>query len=206
MEREVDHLRQCVQTIRTILRKRHNAPACQRIPDPCVAQTARCISTSDFCTVATCHFGDLIHDQNATEAFVSKESLSMKSIGTILATIFILITLRTANADVHDDIFSYGFDVPKDAPASQSEAARFLTQATFGPTAADIAKLTALGYSEWINEQLAVPPTLGEPTVESVVNALTADGQTVGQGQRLNRWFWQAAYAPDQLRQRMAYA
>jgi len=53
---------------------------------------------------------------------------------------------------------------------------------------------------------MALPATFGEPTVEAVVNARTAGGQGVGQGQRLNRWFWQATYAPDQLRQRMAYA
>jgi uncharacterized protein (DUF1800 family) len=124
----------------------------------------------------------------------------------LFGLVFSLLIMSAAHADIHDDIFSYGFDIPSDAPANVSAASRFLTQATFGPAQADISKLMALGYSEWINEQLAVPATLGEPTVESVVNALTADGQKVGQAQRLNRWFWQAAYAPDQLRQRMAFA
>lgn len=130
----------------------------------------------------------------------------MKVFALSLALIGSCAAYRVVHADVHDDIFSYGFDVPTDAPSSPADAARFLTQATFGPTAADIEKVTALGYGEWIEEQLAAPTTLGEPTVESVVNALTAGGQNVTQTQRLNRWFWQAAYAPDQLRQRMAFA
>lgn len=120
--------------------------------------------------------------------------------------LFALATFRGACADVHDDIFTYGFDIPTDVPKSSADAARFLTQATFGPTSADVNKLMALGYTEWINEQLAMPATVGEPTVAAVVNALTAGGQKVAQLERLNRWFWQATYAPDQLRQRMAFA
>lgn len=111
-----------------------------------------------------------------------------------------------AGATVHDQLFKGTFDIPADQPASANAAARFLTQATFGPTQADINYLMAQGYGEWIDEQLAKPATLGEPTVEAVVNARTVGGQKVGNTQRLNRWFWQAVYAPDQLRQRMAYA
>jgi len=112
----------------------------------------------------------------------------------------------SAQASVHDHLFAGGFQVPSDAPASANDAARFLTQATFGPTSADIARVMAVGYGEWLDEQLAEPATLSEPTVEAVVNARTAGAQKVNQQQRLNRFFWQAVYAPDQLRQRMAYA
>lgn len=110
------------------------------------------------------------------------------------------------SATVHDKLFKGTFDKPADAPASTAAAARFLTQATFGPTPADIAYLMAQGYNEWIDEQLARPATLAEPSVDAVSSARTAGGQNVGNTQRLNRFFWQAAYAPDQLRQRMAYA
>ena len=130
----------------------------------------------------------------------------MNALGRTLAMLLALIAVQTAKASVHDDIFTYGFDIPADAPASTSDAARFLTQATFGPTQADIARLMALGYQEWIDEQLGMPPTLGASTVAAVVNARTAGAQNIGQTQRLNRWFWQATYAPDQLRQRMAFA
>jgi uncharacterized protein (DUF1800 family) len=107
-----------------------------------------------------------------------------------------------AGATVHDRIFKGRFDIPADQPASVNAAARFLTQATFGPTQADIAYLMAQGYGEWIDEQLSRPATIGEPSVEAIVNA----GAKVTNAIRLNRFFWQAVYAPDQLRQRMAYA
>ena len=40
-------------------------------------------------------------------------------------------------------------------PASDADAARFLAQATFGPTTADITRLRQIGYSQWLDEQLA---------------------------------------------------
>jgi len=129
--------------------------------------------------------------------------MNARAAGTLLAAI---VCAPSAQATVHDHIFAGRFDIPPDAPASANDAARFLTQATFGPTPADIAYVSAVGYSEWIDEQLANPTTLSEPTVEAVVTARTNNGQAVNQTQRLNRWYWQAAYAPDQLRQRMAYA
>lgn len=122
------------------------------------------------------------------------------------AAVLALVLATDVRASVHDHLFANSFDIPSDAPASSNDAARFLTQATFGPTAADITHLLAVGYGEWIEEQLGRMATLSEPTVESVVTARTAGGQSVSQQQRLNRFFWQAAYAPDQLRQRMAYA
>lgn len=120
----------------------------------------------------------------------------------IIAYVFALGFAPLAGATVHDQLFKGSFDIPADQPASVNAAARFLTQATFGPTQADIAYLMAQGYGEWIDEQLSRPATIGEPTVEAIVNA----GAKVTNTIRLNRFFWQAVYAPDQLRQRMAYA
>jgi len=112
----------------------------------------------------------------------------------------------SASARVYDHLFANGFDIPADAPANDAQAARFLTQATFGPTTADIARLQAIGYREWMAEQLALPATLERPYVEQTQTARTAAGLAVDQTQRRDRWFWAAAYAPDQLRQRMAWA
>ena len=36
---------------------------------------------------------------------------------------------------------------PQDLPTSRTEAARFLTQATFGPIDADIDRISSIGYS-----------------------------------------------------------
>lgn len=91
---------------------------------------------------------------------------------------------------------------PVDAPSTDCEAARFLTQATFGATRADIARVKQIGYAAWIDEQFALSATLHRPYLDG----LNFAGQAVFQQDRVDRWWFVAAYAPDQLRQRMAFA
>ncbi len=60
-----------------------------------------------------------------------------------------------------------------------------------------------MGYRAWINEQLSLPATLTRPWL----TALEANPQfSLNSGHRVDRWTVQALTAPDQLRQRMAYA
>jgi uncharacterized protein (DUF1800 family) len=92
---------------------------------------------------------------------------------------------------------------PPAAGPTADEAARFLTQASFGPTATDIARVQAIGYSAWIDEQFALPATPHLPYVQANLNPLLF-------GTNFN-WvqdaFWQQAIpAPDQLRQRAKFA
>jgi uncharacterized protein (DUF1800 family) len=106
-------------------------------------------------------------------------------------------------AQTGDILSNSNFENPSDGPFNDIEAARFLTQATFGPTRAEIARLRQLGYRAWINEQLAMAPTLTRPWLlglEANTNFM------VNSGHRVDRWSVQAVSAPDQLRQRMAYA
>ncbi len=89
-----------------------------------------------------------------------------------------------------------------DIPANDAAAARFLTMATFGPTQADIDLLRQIGYHAWIARQLALPASLQRPYVEALDQAV----QNPGQADRMEAWFNNAVTAPDQLRQRMAWA
>ena len=94
-------------------------------------------------------------------------------------------------------------------PSSDKDAARFLTQATFGPTSNDIASVRSLGYAAWIDAQLALAPTLQRPTIEQQIAAQVLTDPRNAQfyrAYRLERWFNSALYAPDQLRQRVAFA
>jgi uncharacterized protein (DUF1800 family) len=106
------------------------------------------------------------------------------------------------SAFAYDDLFQAGFETVADAPASDAEAARFLTMATFGPTPAEIAHLRAVGYTQWLQQQLSMPTTTQRPYVEN----LDAGVQNPGQQHRLEAWFANAITARDQLRQRMAWA
>lgn len=105
-------------------------------------------------------------------------------------------------ASAYDVVFHGGFQTVTDAPASDAAAARFLTMATFGPTPADIAHLRAVGIGQWIQQQLSMPTTTERPYVE----ALDAQVDNPGQKDRVEIWFKNAITAPDQLRQRAAWA
>ena len=95
-----------------------------------------------------------------------------------------------------------------DVPRNRAEALRFLTQATFGPSESDISRLMKLGYSRWVNDQLALPATSHRAYWEAANAALMA--QTVpasaGQDQVWESFWKQASTGPDQLRQRVAFA
>ena len=106
-------------------------------------------------------------------------------------------------AQTYDLVFRGNFDNVADAPATDAEAARFLTQATFGPTRSEIARLRGIGYGQWLEQQLSMPPTLTRPWLDN----LTLNPEfSLNSGHRVDRWWVQAVFAPDQLRQRMAFA
>ncbi|HSD17061.1 MAG TPA: DUF1800 family protein [Thermomonas sp.] len=93
-------------------------------------------------------------------------------------------------------------------PANDGDAARFLAQATFGPTTAEIARLRQIGYAQWLDEQLdeaRTPPTLVLTRLQQVVaNGLPIEN--LRPRHRRNEWLWQAANGRDQLRMRVAFA
>lgn len=74
------------------------------------------------------------------------------------------------------------------------KAGRFLEQAAFGPTPAEIAKVNSLGISAWLDEQFAMPAT-------AIPNPGGMDANAVQQA-----YVYRLASAPDQLRQRVIYA
>jgi uncharacterized protein (DUF1800 family) len=105
-------------------------------------------------------------------------------------------------------------------PVSLQDAARFLDQATFGATDADIHHLSQIGYQAWLNEQFNIQQTLATPVVEQalIVNNppcaasdLKCNATLFVQNNQsemyLENALWQQSLsANDQLRQRVAYS
>jgi uncharacterized protein (DUF1800 family) len=93
-------------------------------------------------------------------------------------------------------------------PGTREQAARFLTQSTFGPTEADIDRVMALGYAAWIDEQLAKPAASHRASWEAADAAIkiATPGSGAGQDQVLESFWKQALTGEDALRQRLAYA
>jgi uncharacterized protein (DUF1800 family) len=101
------------------------------------------------------------------------------------------------------------FENHSEGPNSDAEAARFLTQATFGPTQTELGELKSIGYAAWVDRQLSLDPTLQRPVLESQVAAdvvVNPRGPGTYAAFRQERWFATAATASDQLRQRVAFA
>jgi len=96
----------------------------------------------------------------------------------------------------------------KEFPTSREQAARFLAQATFGPTEADMERVLSIGYAAWIDEQLARPATSHLAAWNAANAAIKAANPSSGAGQdQVLESFWrQAVTGEDQLRQRMVFA
>ncbi len=110
---------------------------------------------------------------------------------------------------------------PPASTVSQADATRFLEQATFGPTTADIALVQSEGFAAWLKTQFAtaktgytgfsyvphtaLPDCTSDPTAPTSAASLCArDSYTPFQVQR--QFFSNAMTGPDQLRQRVAFA
>lgn len=95
-----------------------------------------------------------------------------------------------------------------DAPESDAQAARFLTQASFGPTDASIAEVKRLGYSRWIDQQFAMAQTAHKAYIDTRITELAAQTPAgkLAPTDFFQTWWKQAAAGNDQLRQRVAFA
>lgn len=94
--------------------------------------------------------------------------------------------------------------VPPAVPAAftANDSARFLAQATFGPTEAGIARLIAIGPAAWLDDQFSQPVA----SHLAFVNTLAAGGTSLTQVHFRQSFWTQAIAGEDQLRQRMAFA
>jgi len=91
-------------------------------------------------------------------------------------------------------------------PANAADAARFLTQCTFGVNDADIAEVQAKGFDGWIAEQMAMTPYSILADTRARFDDPHAPYQIEG-FQGLVEAFWTGTITrPDQLRQRMQFA
>jgi uncharacterized protein (DUF1800 family) len=84
---------------------------------------------------------------------------------------------------------------------SSSQAARLLHQATLGPKGSEIDQATGISEQEWLAEQMQLPITKHLPLVSNY-----PDREEPNQINRIDAWWKASLNAPDQLRQRVAFA
>lgn len=91
------------------------------------------------------------------------------------------------------------------ASPTVAEAARFLTQATPGYTAADLSTVVAYGYTSWLNKQMAVPRSQGHCDWMNAKGYNAASNRFSSAG--LDNSIWRKLISSgDPLRQRMVLA
>jgi uncharacterized protein (DUF1800 family) len=91
-------------------------------------------------------------------------------------------------------------DVPDGGTGGFADAARLLEQATFGPTVAEANRVLQIGFPNWVDEQLNMQTVTGYNNLVQL-----QQGQFVSYPVKL-QFLRNAMTAPDQLRQRVAWA
>lgn len=141
----------------------------------------------------------------------------IRNMGALPLAVLSIGTVAAATPDhLPSPLFNDGVENIANGPATANDAARFLAQATFGPTDADIAHLRQVSYQGWLNEQFSAPVSS-----QLAYHDWVADIQLEGTGSTTLReaWFLGALGGPDprnplnsalthtdQLRQRVAFA
>ncbi|HEY2962561.1 MAG TPA: DUF1800 domain-containing protein [Pyrinomonadaceae bacterium] len=113
-------------------------------------------------------------------------------------------------------------------PASDADTVRFLEQASWGPTSEEVARVKAMGFMAWLNEQFSLPPSntlkgsnypdLTFPLDDSTQQCPTTNASDPNYNQTVclrdnytvyplqRTFFSNALNGNDQLRQRVAFA
>lgn len=95
---------------------------------------------------------------------------------------------------------------------TEADAARLAKQASFGPTPALVARIKELGVNAWLDEQFTATGSTYADLTTAVRRDFCTSGDTVCSRQHFSRvpvamrFYADATMAPDQLRQRVAFA
>lgn len=124
--------------------------------------------------------------------------MKMKTLNNFKLVSTLLLATLLASCGVETTTTS---DIP---PPTTEQAARILSQATFGPTVEEINRLKTIGAGAWFNDQFSKPQTKHFGYVNQAIappNNVNLDDSTFQQS------FWkQAITGDDQLRQRVTFA
>ncbi|MCR6702862.1 MAG: DUF1800 domain-containing protein [Dokdonella sp.] len=122
-----------------------------------------------------------------------------------VAIAIVWLAASPLRAGTADRVFGDGFDPPGDLPTGRADAARFLAQASFGGTPAQVDALMVSGFNAWFDTQFAQAPGYVLPYMRQAAG--TADPlQPLPFHLYRQAWFVRVLSAPDDLRQRVAFA
>ena len=111
------------------------------------------------------------------------------------------------NPNTNPNTNNNGTSPPPTRP-SETEAARFLMQASFGGTHAQVQEVQNKGFAKWIDDQMAMQWDSNDSHYQWLYNKGYFDGRTLNvQEIGIDNTLWRKLMsAPDVLRQRVAFA
>ena len=86
---------------------------------------------------------------------------------------------------------------------TEPDASRFLAQASMGASESGIRQVQGADYTGWLDQQFSITPRRSH---QAYIDAVIASGQDPRQSHVMHSFWAQAVTAPDQLRQRVAFA
>jgi uncharacterized protein (DUF1800 family) len=89
------------------------------------------------------------------------------------------------------------------AQTTEPEASRFLAQASYGADDGSIEDVQRYNYAGWLQRQFAMRPRNAH---QAYINSVSASGNNPNQSHVQHTFWKEAATAPDQLRQKVAFA
>lgn len=93
---------------------------------------------------------------------------------------------------------------PEPNPLTQDQRYDLLYRSTFGPKPSSYQELADLGYSRWLDRQFSMTPSLHLTRLKQY--PLEDGRDSYNQSDRVSVWWDLSLNAPDQLRQRVAFA
>ncbi|MGF1712171.1 DUF1800 domain-containing protein [Vibrio kagoshimensis] len=114
------------------------------------------------------------------------------------------VSLSLLSACGGEDSSSGNGGTPEPASLTQDQRYDLLYRSTFGPQPNSYQELESLGYINWLDKQFSAVPSLHSTRLKSY--PLEADKDTYNQADRVAVWWDISINAPDQLRQRVAFA
>ena len=124
----------------------------------------------------------------------------------VAAAAALCIALASCGGGSGSSTDTSGSTPPANEPVSKAESARFLTQASFGPTEAEIDAVATTGYAAWLEAQFAKPQALHRSYLNQASADLAATGGTISDINFYDSWWSQAIAGEDQFRQRATFA
>ncbi|UPR34135.1 DUF1800 domain-containing protein [Vibrio cyclitrophicus] len=119
-----------------------------------------------------------------------------------LSLCFVSLSLLSACGGGDGD--SGGGTTPEPNYLTQDQRYDLLYRSTFGPEPGSYQELANIGYEAWLDRQFSLPPSLHFTRLKEY--PLVGDADSYNQSDRVAVWWDVSLNAPDQLRQRVAFA